>query len=213
MIGAVVPVKTLPAAKSRLSPWLDRPSVERLSIAMLGDVLETLRGVRAIERIAVATPDLRLAAVAHEAGAEVLAATVSGLNPAVEAACAQLAPAADAAVLVVLGDVAGAQVADIEALIAARTPRGVVLAPSNDGGTAALLRSPRDVIPAAFGLDSARVHRRLTAEAGVSFSELALPSLSIDVDERADLEKFARSAFAGTRTRRLLRELLPDFAT
>jgi 2-phospho-L-lactate guanylyltransferase len=213
MIGAVVPVKTLPYSKSRLLPWLDRASVERLSIAMLGDVLETLQRVRALDRIAVATPDLRLAEVARNAGAEVLCASVAGLNPAVEAACAILAPATDDAALVVLGDVAGAQAADIEALLDARPRRGVALAPSSDGGTSALLRSPRDIIAASFGPNSARVHRDLAVNAGVSFEELALPSLAIDIDEREDLEKFASSAHAGSRTRALLRELLPDYAT
>jgi 2-phospho-L-lactate guanylyltransferase len=213
MIGAVVPVKTLPSAKSRLRPWLDRTSVEQLAIAMLGDVLETLQRVRALDRIAVATPDPRLAEVARKAGAEVLSASVEGLNPAVEAACAVLAPTANDAALVVLGDVAGAQAADIDALLDARARRGVALAPSNGGGTSALLRGPRDIIPAAFGPDSARAHRELAANAGVSFVELALPSLAIDIDEREDLEKFASSAAAGKRTRALLRELLPDFAT
>ncbi len=213
MIGAVVPVKTLPFAKSRLRPWLDRPSVERLAVAMLGDVLEALQQVRALDRIAVATPDPRLAEVARNTGAEVLSASADGLNPAVEAACAVLAPTANDAALVVLGDVAGAQAADIDALLDAGARRGVALAPSNDGGTSALLRGPRDIIPAAFGPDSARAHRELAANAGVSFVELALPSLAIDIDEREDLEKFASSASAGKRTRALLRELLPDFAT
>jgi 2-phospho-L-lactate guanylyltransferase (CobY/MobA/RfbA family) len=135
------------------------------------------------------------------------------LNPAVEAACAVLAPTANDAALVVLGDVAGAQAADIDALLDAGARRGVALAPSNDGGTSALLRGPRDIIPAAFGPDSARAHRELAANAGVSFVQLALPSLAIDIDEREDLEKFASSASAGKRTRALLRELLPDFAT
>ncbi len=213
MIGAVVPVKTLPSSKSRLMPWLDRPSVERLTIAMLVDVLETLQHVRMLDRIAVATPDLRLAEVARQAGAEVLSASVTGLNPAVEAACAVLAPTADDAALVVLGDVAGAQAADIEALLDAGARRGVALARSNDGGTSALLRTPRDIIPAAFGPDSACAHRELAASASVSFQELALPSLAIDIDDRADLEKLASSASAGRRTRALLRELLPEFAT
>jgi 2-phospho-L-lactate guanylyltransferase len=213
MIGAVVPVKTLPSSKSRLRPWLDSPSVERLSIAMLSDILETLRRVRAIDRIAVATPDPRIAEVAHEVGAEVLSTSVVGLNPSIEAACEVIAPTADDAALVVLGDVAGAQAADIEALLDAGALRGVALAPSNDGGTSALLRTPRDTIPAAFGPNSARAHRELAASAGVPFEEPALPSLAIDIDERADLEKFASSAFAGTRTRALLRELLPDLAT
>ncbi len=213
MIGAVVPVKTLPFAKSRLRPWLDRPSVERLAVAMLGDVLEALQQVRALDRIAVATPDLRLAEVARKAGAEVLSASVAGLNPAVEAACAVLAPTADDAALVVLGDVAGAQAADIEVLLDAGARRGVALAPSSDGGTSALLRAPRDIIAAAFGPDSARTHRGLAVSAGATFEELALPSLAIDIDERQDLEKFASNASAGRRTRALLRELLPGFAT
>ena len=213
MIGAVIPVKTLSSAKSRLLPWLGRPSLERLSIAMLGDVLETLQRVRALDRIAVATPDPQLAEVARKAGAEVLCASVEGLNPAIEAACAVLAPTADDAALVVLGDVAGAQAADVEALLGALARRGVALAPSSDGGTSALLRRPRDIIPASFGPDSARAHRDLAASAGVSCEELALPSLAIDIDERADLEKFASSASAGRRTRALLRELLPDFST
>jgi 2-phospho-L-lactate guanylyltransferase len=213
MIGAVVPVKTLPSSKSRLRPWLDGASVERLSIAMLSDILETLQRVRALDRIAVATPDPRLTEVAHKMGAEVLSASVAGLNPSIEAACAVLAPTADDSALVVLGDVAGAQAADIEALLEAGARRGVALAPSNDGGTSALLRTPCDIIPATFGPNSARAHRELAASAGISFEELALPSLAIDIDERADLEKFASSAFAGTRTRALLRELLPDLAT
>jgi 2-phospho-L-lactate guanylyltransferase len=213
MIGAVVPVKSLSSGKSRLLPWLGRPSVERLAIAMLGDVLETLQRVRGLDRIAVATPDPRLAAVARSAGAEVLSASVTGLNPAVEDACALLAPTADDAALVVLGDVAGAQAEDVEALLEARSQRGVTLAPSNDGGTSALLRSPRDIISAAFGPDSARAHRDLAAIAGVAFESLALPSLAIDIDEPKDLEEFAGTISAGSRTRALLRELLPDFAT
>jgi 2-phospho-L-lactate guanylyltransferase len=213
MIGVVVPVKSLSSVKSRLLPWLGRPSVERLAIAMLGDVLETLRRVRGLDRIAVATPDPRLAEVARSDGAEVLGASVAGLNPAVEASCALLAPTANDVALVVLGDVAGAQAADVEALLEARPRRGVALAPSNDGGTSALLRSPCDIIPAAFGPDSARAHRDLAASAGVACEELALPSLAIDIDERKDLEEFVSTMSAGRRTRALLRELLPDSAT
>ncbi|MBW2714594.1 MAG: hypothetical protein JRD03_00875, partial [Deltaproteobacteria bacterium] len=115
--------------------------------------------------------------------------------------------------LVVLGDVAGVQAEDVEALLDAGASGGVALAPSSDGGTSALLRGPRDIIPAAFGPNSARTHRELAARAGVSYQELALSSLAIDIDEREDLEKFASSASAGERTRALLRELLPDFAT
>jgi len=212
MIGALVPVKLLAATKSRMLPALDRPAVEWLAIAMLGDLLEALQQVRALDRVAVATPDPRLAVVARKFGAEWISDSVKGLNPAVEAGCAQIAPAPDDRALVVLGDVAGAQAADIEALLDAGTRSAVVLAPSNDGGSAALLRTPRNAIPAAFGPDSARAHRELAASARVSFEQLALPSLAIDIDERADLEAFVRATCGGRRTRALLRDLLPDLA-
>jgi 2-phospho-L-lactate guanylyltransferase len=213
MIGAVVPVKMLRASKSRMLPSLDRPAVEWLTIAMLGDVLEALQQVRALDRIAVATPDPRLAEVAPRFGVELVSDSVEGLNPAVEAACARIAPTPDDMALVVLGDVAGVQPADIEALLDAGNQNAVVTAPSSDGGTSALLRTPRNVISAAFGTDSARAHRKLAERAGVSFEQLALPSLTIDIDAYPDLEEFATGAYGGQRTRTLLRELWPDLAT
>jgi 2-phospho-L-lactate guanylyltransferase len=209
MIAAVVPVKALAAAKLRLLPDLDRQVTERLCLAMLRDVLDALSGVPALARVAVATPDRQVAEAARAGGAEVLLGPDPGLNPAVEAAAAALAPGAGDGVLVVLGDVAGARPEEIEALLGGVDERGVALAPSNDGGTSALLRVPRDVIPAAFGRGSAKLHRDLAARAGVSFREIALPSLAIDLDEREDLESFLRSGGAGPRTRALLGDLPP----
>jgi 2-phospho-L-lactate guanylyltransferase (CobY/MobA/RfbA family) len=83
----------------------------------------------------------------------------------------------------------------------------VVLAPSLDGGTSALLRAPHDVIPAAFGPSSAARHRELAKRAGVPYRELVLPSLAIDIDLPDDLNRFAREPGAGVRTAALLREL------
>ncbi len=209
MIAALVPVKALPAAKSRLLPHLGADAARRLSIAMLGDVLEALAGVPSLARIAVVTPDATVAHAAREAGAEALLRPDPGLNPAVERAGAELAPGPEDGLLVVLGDVAGVRAGEIETLIGALPGRGVALAPSRDGGTSALLRIPHDVIPAGFGPGSAKLHRDLAERAGVPFRELALPSLAIDVDEPSDLEALRSGASAGPRTRRLLRELDP----
>jgi len=207
MISAVVPVKALAASKSRLLPRLGRAGAERLAVAMLGDVVEALRGVRGLARVAVATPDADVAAAAREAGAEALLRPDAGLNPAIEAAGAELAPGPGDGLLVVLGDVAGARPDDLEALLHALDGPGVALAPSRDGGTSALLRIPRGAIPAGFGPGSAKVHRDLAARAGVAFRELALPSLAIDVDAPDDLAALERAGTAGPRTRRVLAEL------
>ena len=207
MISAVVPVKSLAASKSRLIPRLGRAAAERLAVAMLGDVVEALRGVRGLARVVVATPDADVAHAAREAGAETLLRPDPGLNEAIEAAGAELAPGPEDGRLVVLGDVAGARPEELEALLHALDGPGVALAPSRDGGTSALLRIPRGAIPAGFGPGSAKVHRDLAARAGVAFRELALPSLAIDVDAPDDLAALRRAGTAGPRTRRLLDEL------
>ena len=207
MIAAVVPVKALSASKSRLLPQLGVEGARRFCLAMLGDVLETLLDVPGLARVAVVTPDASVAEAAREAGAEALLYAEPGLNPALEAAAARFAPDPEDGVLVVLGDVAGTCVEDVKTLLEHASRPGVALAPSDDGGTAALLRVPRDVIPAGFGPDSAKVHRELAERAGVEFREVPLPSLCLDLDEPEDLEAFLRSPTGGPRTRALLSEL------
>ena len=112
--------------------------------------------------------------------------------------------------LVVLGDVAGAEAADLLALFDALEGlggRGVVLAPSRDGGTSALLRAPHAVIPNHFGKESAAAHRDLARSGGIPYSELPLPSLAIDLDRVEDVEALLRTQRGADRTRALLREL------
>jgi 2-phospho-L-lactate guanylyltransferase len=206
MIAAAVPVKALPGAKSRFVPG-ERAAIERLTLAMLADVLEALRAVPALGRVAVVTPDPAVARAAEAEGAEVLLRDDPGLNPAVEAASALLAPGPEDGILIVLGDVAAADPAELTRLIEEAPARGVALAPSRDGGTSALLRRPRDVIPACFGPDSAKRHREAAAAAGVALCELALPSLAIDVDVVPDARAILELPSLGRRTRAAIADL------
>ena len=203
MIAAVVPVKALAESKSRLFPERARRDVEELSLAMMGDVIACLRAVSDIARVVVVTPDPGVASAAQTQGAEALLRPDPGLNPAIEAASAAVAGPGDA-VLVVLGDVAAADPAEVAQLVAAAPARGVALAPSRDGGTSALLRRPPDVIPARFGRDSAKRHREAAASAGAPLVELALPSLAIDVDLSEDARAILAQPTLGARTRSLL---------
>ena len=210
MIPAVVPVKALTASKSRLWPHLGHEGALRLTIAMLGDVLEALLSVRELGRVAVVTPDPEVAEAARDAGAGAFLRPDPGLNAAIQSASADLAPDPARGLLVVLGDVAGVDAPAISRLLRAleeQGGQGAVLAPSSDGGTSALLRAPANCIPESFGPSSAKRHRDLAARAGVPYREIALPSLAIDIDEPDDLERFLHSASGGKRTRHLLREL------
>jgi 2-phospho-L-lactate guanylyltransferase len=208
MTAALVPVKSLGASKSRLAAKLGAEAARELTLAMLRDVLAALLAVPQLARVAVATPDPAVAQAARAAGAEALLRDDPGLNAAVEAAAAELAPGPEDALLTVLGDVAGAQAEDLARLLAAAPARGVALAPSRDGGTAALWRRPAGAIPAAFGPGSAKRHRALAERAGVPFAEQLLPSLALDLDTPEDLEAFLSSAGGGLHTRALLAERL-----
>jgi 2-phospho-L-lactate guanylyltransferase len=206
---AVVPVKRLAASKSRLATALGREAVEALTLAMLGDVLAAIRASGCVDRIVVATPDREVGDAARALGAEARVADDPGLNAALDATSAALADPAGA-LLVVLGDVAGASGRDLARLFQALDElggAGAVLAPARDGGTAALLRQPPDAIPSCFGTGSAKAHRAAAERAGAAWRELALPSLAIDLDRADDLRALLASEAAAPRTRALLARL------
>jgi 2-phospho-L-lactate guanylyltransferase len=214
LIAALVPVKQLAQSKSRLLPQLSADEREALSLAMLRDVLDALGAAERIARRAVVTPDETVASVAEQAGAEAILYREPGLNGALEAGALALELARDDALLVVLGDVAGARANDLDALCRAvdETPGPCVgLAASSDGGTTALLRQPANAIPPHFGRESARRHREAAEAAGVPLLELTLPSLETDLDAVDDVRRFlARgegSRGGGKHTRDLLLSL------
>jgi 2-phospho-L-lactate guanylyltransferase (CobY/MobA/RfbA family) len=107
--------------------------------------------------------------------------------------------------------VAGATPRELGALFEALAQlggRGVVLAPSRDGGTAALLRAPHELMGTRFGARSAAAHRALASEVGAACRELALPALAIDLDRPEDLAALlASESAAAPRTRALLARL------
>lgn len=209
MSVALVPVKSLARAKSRLLPELERHELERLSLAMLGDVLEALRATPSIREVAVVTPDPAVAKATEDAGGRALLRDDPGLNASLDAAAQQLRLEGEG-LLVVLGDVAAALPDDLESIFAAAAELGspcAVLAPSQDGGSSALLRVPHDALPSRFGPESAQAHRDAAHEAGVPFREVRAPSLALDLDRPSDLEQFMKTRSGGSRTRALLREL------
>lgn len=207
MIAALVPLKRLDLAKSRLAAALGRDAARALALAMLDDVLAPLVASPRIAITAVVTEDEDAAAAARRAGARALVMSDLGLDACLDAAAAQLAAEGAQAVLIVLGDVAGIDAGDVNALLDALHElgeRGVVLAASDDGGTAALLRAPHDVIPSRFGGASAAAHRAAARMAGVPLREVARPGLSIDLDGPDDLAALRRLPGGARRTRALI---------
>jgi len=211
MTAAVIPVKSLAAGKSRLLPELGREDLEALSLAMLEDLIRALMATPGVNRVAVATPDDRVAEHAQGLGAEALHGPDPGLNAALDAAPGKLGLSADAPLLVVLGDVPAARPDELQQLFDAAKAMApgpnAVLAPSRDGGTSALLRTPHGALPSRFGPQSAARHREAAKHAGTPLREIELPSLAIDLDRGEDIRAFLSQGDDGRQTRALLAKL------
>ncbi|MDE0201921.1 MAG: 2-phospho-L-lactate guanylyltransferase [Rhodospirillaceae bacterium] len=211
-IGAVLPVKDTGDAKQRLAGFLSAAERRCLALTMAEDVLETLSRVAGLSEIVVVTRDQRAAALAARHGARVLAEPSNdGQSAAVERASASLSRVGVDSLLQVPGDVPGANVAEIEAVLAAHEDAGgdgpaVTLVPSHDRrGTNCVLCSPPGVLPFAFGHDSFGPHCEAARALGIAARILPLPGLGLDIDTPDDLRAFIARPAAG-RTLDYLRE-------
>jgi 2-phospho-L-lactate guanylyltransferase len=177
---AIVPVKGLDGAKTRLAPLLDAEERGALALRMLGDVLDACAGASNVRRTLVVTPEPRLA----PPGVDVLADRGEGHAAAIAAALAD--PRARSGALVVMADCPLVTPQALDRLAAAARP--VALAPARDGGLNGLaLRDPALFepvfgMPDAFELTAARARA-----AGLEPAVVDEPGLALDVDTPCDL--------------------------
>lgn len=184
---AIVPVKALDAAKSRLTETLDPGDRRRLVLAMLADVLMNLRRCEAVSRVVVVTDDRDARHRAEAEGAEVV--PDGGAASHSEAALRGIAAAAhpDDRVLLAPGDCPLVTVEDLDALLGAPQPSVVVVPDRHGTGTNALLLDPPDAIEPSFGPGSLQRHLDVAAALGVSAESRVVPSLALDIDTPDDL--------------------------
>jgi 2-phospho-L-lactate guanylyltransferase len=167
--------------KSRLHP--SRRVRRLLSLAMLGDVLAAVLPLGATR---VVTADEEGAAVARDAGAEVIADPGGGQGAAVARALEGIDPGAT---VVVNSDLPCAVPADVRALLAATPAGGLALVEAVDGTTNALSISAAETFEPLYGPDSAARFRAHAAGLGLDSLSVAIPNLADDVDTVADLQR------------------------
>jgi 2-phospho-L-lactate guanylyltransferase len=187
--AAVIPVRSLEGAKSRLGDVLDAEERRDLVTRLLLRTIAAARGA-GVDEVLVVSDDAETLEVATAAGATPVAQHRPGLNAGLDEARAR-AVEGGAAILVVLpADLPLVDAAAVDALVRAvgsGPDPAVVLVPDRHGsGTNALaLRGP-EVIGFAFGPSSRAAHAALAAEAGAHLVELDSP-LAIDLDTPDDL--------------------------
>lgn len=190
-LWAIVPVKPLRRAKSRLSEVLSAEERAALSQDLLLHTLDVLGEVAQVERMLVVSRDSHALALAREHGARTVTERGSPqLNQALVRATVVARGYGVSSVLVIPADLPLLTRADVEKLIAlACNPPVVVIAPDRrKEGTNALLSSPPGLIEYDFGPDSFTRHQERALAAGARIEICELPSLQLDLDVPEDLD-------------------------
>lgn len=189
---AVLPVKSFPRAKQRLSVGLEPTLRRELAEAMLHDVLRALRETT-LSEVVVVTAGERPADLARGCGARVIRDREEGHNAAAALGVREALRLGAERALLVPGDCPALDPAEVDELLSRRArQRSVIIIPDrHDTGTNALLTTPPDALASAFGPGSRERHVRLAAQAGLVHEVVHVPSLALDVDTPEDLAALA----------------------
>ena len=182
---AIVPVKGLNGAKTRLVPLLSPDERAELVREMLAAVLAACAESESVLSTLVVTPEPELAPV----GVEILVDSGVGHAAAVVSALADRRAANGA--LVVMADCPFATGGSLDRLARAAAP--VALVPALDGGLNALALSRPDLFQPAFGVPDAAARTIESARvAGIEPAVVDEPLLAFDVDRPSDLKRLHR---------------------
>ncbi|CAN5317011.1 2-phospho-L-lactate guanylyltransferase [soil metagenome] len=187
---AVVPIKKLEDAKTRLAERLTPPERRCLVLNLLRHVLTTLQESSLVHETIVVTPDPGVLREAELLGADRFLQTGVGLNAAVRLGREHALRREATTMLVLLPDLPLLTVTDIDALVGAAGEGMLVLAPDRHGsGTNAIVLHPPDAIDPAFGINSLYAHRASAQEKGFLLREYHSIGTGFDLDTEADLEE------------------------
>ena len=203
---AIVPVKELAGAKQRLSGMFPPAFRRELVSIMLEDVLAALTGVAGLAGVAVVTVDPVLEDLARRFGARVLAGGArEGHTGAVTAGIRTLKAEGVAGMLTIPGDVPGVRAAEIDELLSAHgSAPAFAIVPAHDGrGSNAIVASPPDLVPLAFGNDSFLPHLAAARQRGIEPTVIRFEGIGLDIDNPEDLLAFAARGWP-TRTMEFL---------
>jgi 2-phospho-L-lactate guanylyltransferase len=185
--AAVVPIKDLGLAKSRLAGMLSPEQRAALALEMLGHVLDVLRRSEAISAIAVISPDAE--GLDLPPGVTRIEQKRTGLNNLLYQGREWTAQLGADALMVVFADLPLLTSEDITAMIRlADRDSTVVLAPDrHEVGTNAMIVRPVSLAHFSFGTRSYSIHSAKYAETGARVIAYKSLGTSLDLDTPDDL--------------------------
>lgn len=189
----IVPVKRFSAAKQRLSPAVsvaDRAALARsMAIKVLGELAKarTVRGVTVVS----GDPDLRF--LADRFGFDFLRDAEVGLNQALVQAIAALDGSNIQDVAIVHADLPFFDFQEFDRIanlhMSGSSRKMTIVPDAASEGTNLRFCRPGGIVPPLFGQGSARRHCAMANQIGIFTDIVSSPSLSIDCDTPADLER------------------------
>lgn len=196
-VWAIIPVKPLNRAKSRLSDVLTPEERQRLAERMLRHMLEVIQAVPQIIGTLVISRDNKVLAIAREYNA--LTVQESGspeLNKALTRATQVVSSWRADSVIILPADLPLIQPDDIAQMInKGQQGVSVVIATDNHrDGTNALFIRPPGVIPYAFGSQSFDTHCDMAREADINLHIYESERVALDIDLPVDLEEYRQLA-------------------
>ena len=191
-IAALVPMKAVAGAKSRLSSALDPLSREALCLALLQHALLAARAADLFTSVTVLGGDALVRSVAAESGALWSDDGARSLNPALAHAATRAFSSGADGVLIPHGDLGLVEPADLQAAVDGSIDLSqIVLAPAERDGGTNLLLLPRDrLLGPYFGPASYAAHLAAFKQAGFPVTELRRETLSLDLDTPQDLARY-----------------------
>jgi 2-phospho-L-lactate guanylyltransferase len=203
-VAAIIPVRGLERAKTRLGEALDPEERHALVEGLLRRTIRAAVATPGIRAVAVVSPDPEALALAADAGAVTLPQGGGGLNEGLADGRAWAREMGATAVLVIPADLPAIRTSELRRVLeAARdhlaagvtgtgaagtavTSLVVLVADRAREGTNLLLVAPPGAIPFRFGPGSRAAHAAAAARSGAVYLELAGP-LSLDLDTPDDL--------------------------
>ena len=188
-VHALLPLKDLVQAKTRLSGLLSPSERRALAQAMAEDVLSMLASHSRVASVTLVSDDPSAHLLADRYGLVLLEERklgVRGLNAVLEAATNAIVPANEDVILVLHGDIPLFSACELDRVLdCLAQDRALVIGADRHGqGTNLLAFAAPDRPTYRFGSDSCARHRDA---AGQRVQVLNLPGLGLDVDEPADL--------------------------
>ena len=193
-LWAIIPVKPLKNAKSRLSPVLTSGQRYEFAQAMFRHVLSVVTTVSYITGVVVISRDTKALSIAREMGAKTIQESmVSDLNPALLRATAVVRSWRADGVLILPADLPFVNVDDIKAMVRLgnQDVPSIVIATDDEGdGTNALLVRPPGIIEYSYGRGSFQQHIESAHHAGASVISYYSDRLALDIDVPEDLHTY-----------------------